>query len=158
MEQYEIETGIYRHFKGNLYEVLGTVRHSETEEVFVLYRALYGDQGLWVRPFEMFCEKVDKAAYPQVEQEYRFEKVREEDEAFSELGMKCDFDCSMNDLNEAKRQIDSILHKLEATLETFLAKDDSQRYKSQITLARRRIGALELANSLIKCEMNARSL
>ncbi|KLR58905.1 MULTISPECIES: DUF1653 domain-containing protein [Diaphorobacter] len=46
--------GRYRHYKGGLYEVLGTVRHSETLEPMTLYRALYGEQGLWVRPAAMF--------------------------------------------------------------------------------------------------------
>ena len=50
--------GIYRHYKGNLYEVLDTVRHSETLEPMTLYRALYGDRGLWVRPAAMFGEDV----------------------------------------------------------------------------------------------------
>ena len=46
--------GRYRHYKGGLYEVLGTVRHSESLEAMTLYRALYGEQGLWVRPAAMF--------------------------------------------------------------------------------------------------------
>ena len=46
--------GRYRHYKGGLYEVLGTVRHSETLEPMTVYRALYGEQGLWVRPAAMF--------------------------------------------------------------------------------------------------------
>ena len=46
--------GRYRHYKGGLYEVLGTVRHSETLEPMTLYRALYGEEGLWVRPAAMF--------------------------------------------------------------------------------------------------------
>ncbi|WP_447926900.1 DUF1653 domain-containing protein [Vreelandella sp. EE27] len=50
--------GIYRHYKGALYEVLGTARHSESEEELVVYRALYGEYGLWVRPLEMFNEHV----------------------------------------------------------------------------------------------------
>jgi len=50
--------GIYRHYKGQLYEVLGSARHSENEEPMVVYRALYGDYGLWVRPQAMFCEEV----------------------------------------------------------------------------------------------------
>ena len=50
--------GRYRHYKGLLYEVLDTVRHSETLEAMTLYRALYGDQGLWVRPAAMFNEEV----------------------------------------------------------------------------------------------------
>lgn len=50
--------GVYRHYKGNEYEVLGVVRHSETLEPLVLYRPLYGDAGTWVRPFGMFFETV----------------------------------------------------------------------------------------------------
>ncbi|WP_297444016.1 DUF1653 domain-containing protein [Sulfurimonas sp.] len=51
-----MKTGFYEHYKGNRYEVIDTVRHSETEELMVLYRALYGDEGLWVRPYTMFFE------------------------------------------------------------------------------------------------------
>ncbi len=54
----EIVPGHYRHYRGGRYEVLGVVRHSETCEPMVLYRALYGEHGLWVRPFGMFLEKV----------------------------------------------------------------------------------------------------
>lgn len=50
--------GLYRHYKGLLYEVLGTVHHSETLEAMTLYRALYGERGLWVRPAAMFQEEV----------------------------------------------------------------------------------------------------
>ncbi len=50
--------GVYRHYKGNLYEVIDTVRHSETLESMTLYRALYGEGGLWVRPAAMFRETV----------------------------------------------------------------------------------------------------
>lgn len=53
-----IQSGIYRHYKGNLYEVIGVAQHSETEEPMVVYRALYGSYGLWVRPAEMFAETV----------------------------------------------------------------------------------------------------
>lgn len=58
--------GLYRHYKGLLYEVLGTVRHSETLEPLTLYRALYGERGLWVRPAAMFNEEVvvDGTAQP----------------------------------------------------------------------------------------------
>lgn len=57
--------GIYRHYKGNLYEVMGTARHSESEEQVVVYRALYGEYGLWVRPLEMFTETVIKEGQTQ---------------------------------------------------------------------------------------------
>jgi hypothetical protein len=55
---HEPTPGRYRHYKGNLYEVLGTAHHSETREELVVYRALYGDFGLWVRPRAMFLEQV----------------------------------------------------------------------------------------------------
>ena len=58
MEQ--IKPGRYRHFKGREYEVLGIARHSETEEELVVYRALYGDFGLWVRPVSMWNETVER--------------------------------------------------------------------------------------------------
>ena len=63
--------GLYRHYKGNRYEVVGTVRHSETLEPMTLYRALYGEHGLWVRPAAMFEEEVviDGVAQP------RFAKI-----------------------------------------------------------------------------------
>ena len=55
-----IKPGRYRHFKGKEYEVLGVARHSETEEELVVYRALYGDFGLWVRPVSMWNEAVER--------------------------------------------------------------------------------------------------
>jgi hypothetical protein len=54
-----IETGTYRHYKGNTYQVLGVAKHSETEEDLVVYQALYGEWGWWVRPLEMFCGQVE---------------------------------------------------------------------------------------------------
>lgn len=54
-----VPAGRYRHFKGGEYEVLGVARHSETDERLVVYRPLYGDGGLWVRPVAMFLEPVE---------------------------------------------------------------------------------------------------
>ncbi len=65
--------GIYKHFKGDHYLVEDVVFHSETKEKMVLYKALYGRGLRYVRPYEMFLEKVDKIKYPNVQQEYRFE-------------------------------------------------------------------------------------
>ena len=56
----EIRPGRYRHFKGKEYEVLGVARHSETQEELVVYRALYGDFSLWVRPVSMWNETVER--------------------------------------------------------------------------------------------------
>ena len=55
-----ITPGRYRHFKGNEYEVIAIARHSETEEPMVVYRALYGDYGIWVRPAEMWNEQITR--------------------------------------------------------------------------------------------------
>ena len=59
-----ITPGRYRHYKGQEYEVVGIARHSETEEEFVVYRALYGEHGLWIRPAAMFTEAVLVAGHP----------------------------------------------------------------------------------------------
>lgn len=64
-----MQRGIYRHYKGALYEFLEIATHSETGERLAVYRALYGDYGVWVRPLGMFAETVDKdgAAVPRFE-------------------------------------------------------------------------------------------
>ena len=67
--------GVYRHFKNKYYIVEDIAFDSETQEQMVVYRQLYGEGSLWVRPLDMFLSKVDKEKYPDVEQEYRFELV-----------------------------------------------------------------------------------
>lgn len=72
MEQVQVNR-VYRHFKGDHYLVVDIARHSETGEEYVVYRKLYGDGGLWVRPLAMFVEPLDKVKYPDAKQERRFE-------------------------------------------------------------------------------------
>ncbi len=74
---------VYKHFKGDMYLVVDIARHSETKEEYVVYRKLYGDGSLWVRPMSLFAGKTDKAKYPQVKQEWRFELMEIESVAQS---------------------------------------------------------------------------
>lgn len=67
----------YRHFKGNRYYVLGIATHTETGEPMVVYRAEYGEKGLFVRPLQMFAGEVDRESYPDAKQKYRFEMINE---------------------------------------------------------------------------------
>ena len=71
-----MKTGVYEHYKGSKYQVIDTATHSETEELMVLYRTMYGNKDLWVRPYNMFCENitVDSKTVP------RFKYIGEEDE------------------------------------------------------------------------------
>ena len=64
---------IYRHFKGDYYLLVDIAKHTETGEDYVVYRKLYDDGSLWVRPLDMFMEEVDHDKYPEVEQKYRFQ-------------------------------------------------------------------------------------
>ena len=72
---------VYKHFKGDYYLVEDLARDSETDEEVVIYRKLYGDGSLWVRPLSMFLSKVDHERYPNATQRYRFELVDIESKA-----------------------------------------------------------------------------
>ena len=87
-----IQPGRYRHFKGNAYEVVGIARHSETEETMVVYRALYGEGGLWVRPAEMWNEIVERngKTYRRFYRLDRIERVEKYERLFNEAAVSRD--------------------------------------------------------------------
>jgi len=122
-----ITLGIYRHYKGNEYEVIGFAKHSETLENMVVYKALYGERETWVRPLSMWSELVEADG----KTVKRFEYVGETDR--------------QNELTEARRALFSTLQKCEKI-------DLDKMGKSQRTLLERRIAALKVALELIAQE------
>jgi len=124
-----IPLGIYRHYKGNQYEVFGFAKHSETLEDMVIYRALYGERRTWVRPLSMWDNPIEIDG----KTVKRFEYVGESD--------------SQRELTEAHRALLSTLQKCEKI-------DGDKMGKSQQTLLERRIAALKIALNLIEKEQN----
>ncbi len=82
----EIIPGRYRHFRGNEYQVLDTARHSETEEVMVVYRCLYGDHSLWVRPLSLFASLVEVEIDGQLKSVPRFALIEPVDDRLADSG------------------------------------------------------------------------
>lgn len=73
---------VWRHFKGNFYLVIAAPRHTETGEMYVVYKALYGTYEDYLRPLDMFMSEVDRVKYPDVKQKYRFEKKKRKNRYF----------------------------------------------------------------------------
>ena len=129
-----IPLGIYRHYKGNEYEVVGFARHSETLEDMVIYRALYNDGGTWVRPLSMWENPVEVDCVTVKRFEYVGESKKSSDQS---------------ELSEALRAISSLINKCEKAY-TKLTEGTSQH-----TLMKNRINALNISMKLIKDEIKS---
>lgn len=128
----EIQKGkIYRHFKGNLYQVLDIVNDSESNNdvVFqkvVIYKALYGDHKTWARPYDMFASEVDHEKYPSVTQKYRFEEYQRN---ITKDGLKAFLGLKFYDGDVSKKLVDDITNALaKLNIHTFVAVRDIEKY------------------------------
>ena len=128
-----IPLGVYRHYKGNQYEVIGFAKHSETLEDIVIYRALYGEYGTWVRPLSMWDNQLEVDGNTVKRFEYIGENIETD---------------NLQDLSEALRAIESTLSKCEK------AQTKLREGTSQHTLTKRRIEAFRIASALIREKMN----
>ena len=79
---------MYRHFKGNIYQIRCLAKHSETGEMMVVYQAMYDTFQIYVRPLNMFMEEVDRAKYPDAKQRYRFELMQDTDDVSPSDGLQ----------------------------------------------------------------------
>jgi len=132
LNAHPIPLGVYRHYKGNQYEVIGFAKHSETLEDMVIYRALYGERGTWVRPLSMWENLIEVDGKTVKRFEY--------------IGANMETN-KQNELREALRAIESTLSKCEK------AQEKLREGTSQHTLTKRRIEAFRIASMLIKEKM-----
>ncbi len=123
---------IYRHFKGNLYQIITLAQHSESGEMLVIYQTMSEDYKTYARPIDLFMGKLDKVKYPQVNQEYRFELINEaieNDEVISENQQPPEIEIS--EYEEAEAEADHEVPNLDPFVIEFL---DAGTYEERLNI------------------------
>lgn len=144
---------IYKHFKGNLYQIKAIAEHSETGDYLVVYEALYGEHKVYARPLEMFVSRVDKEKYPDVKQEYRFEL---QDEKAKRSTAKDNASCgggAAKDTTDDSKAEDTEELQLDPGLIEFMETTDNEQRLQILESMHARITADMLATMALVCDV-----
>lgn len=141
MEERDVKPGdIYRHFRGNLYQIVTVGKHAKTLDEYIVYQALYGEFQVYIRDVQNFFERVDNEKYPEVQQKYRFEKVDK-----TELHIENNRDVTYNENTQTlqtpdvKGESSNIETYMEETdnkegMQMFIAFLDAETYKEKLEI------------------------
>ena len=154
MSQIPKSREIYRHFKGNLYQVLEIAEHSETGEQLVIYQALYGDFKIYARPVESFLEKLDEEKYPEAAQTFRFELQGGEEDAAAAVEKTAETEKKETEKTETeKTETQTQEYQLDAQIEEFLDADTYEERLNILVGLRHRITDDMITTMAIACDV-----
>ena len=130
---------IYKHFKDKKYQIIAVATHSETKEKMVVYQGLYGDFGVYVRPYDMFMSEVDHVKYPEVAQKYRFECVGVIGQGCNEANITNQVEVCKEEVKEETVQADENSEQANPDLLAFLDAETYEEKKEVLVAMRPRI-------------------
>ena len=130
---------IYKHFKNKLYQIVAVATHSETKEKMVVYQGLYGDFGVYVRPYDMFMSEVDHIKYPEVAQKYRFECVGVVGQEISEANIENKIEVCKVETREVEADLEVSDEVANPDLMAFLDAETYEEKKELLVAMRPRI-------------------
>ena len=130
---------IYKHFKDKKYQIIAVATHSETKEKMVVYQGLYGDFGVYVRPYDMFMSEVDHVKYPEVTQKYRFECIGTIGQGCNEANIENKVEVCKEDLKQEETQVEDSLEEANPDLLAFLDAETYEEKRELLVAMRPRI-------------------